>query len=317
MNDNLKIRVSRLYYFSDMSKTEIGQRLGISRFQVSRLLEQARQDGIVRIQIVDPGGNNAGIEEQLEKRFDLYQAIVVNPAGQSDETIMKAIGSAAAERLINLINDGDVLGLTWGATVNEVVEALPPKVEKDIQVVQIMGGLNQIALNVNAIDLVRRVAEVYGAKSYFLHSPAMVSNPALRGILLADSGIRETVDMFDDVTVALSGIGAFTAKGVSNLMKAGYIGNDDLARLRELKAVGDVFAHFFDITGRICDTELEQRIIGMGIEQLKKVRYSIGVAGGVHKSLAILGALRGRLINILVTDYATATDILDKDAVLS
>jgi len=317
MAEDLKGKISRMYYLSDISKTEIGKRLGISRFRVSRLLEQARQEGTVRIQILEPPTTFAEIEEQLEKRFNLLHAIVVNPGDQSEQMINAAIGKAAAERLVNLLGDGDILGITWGATVNEVVKALPPKVDTRLQVVQITGGANQMAININAMDLVSRVAAIFNARSYVLYAPAMVSQPAIREALLEDSGIHETVAMFDKISVALSGIGALSTRAISNLLRTGFISDEDLKTLKEKKAVGDIFAHFFNIQGRICDTELEERIIGMGIDQLKNVRYSIGVAGGTQKSLAILGALKGKLINILVTDYATACDLLEKDLALS
>jgi deoxyribonucleoside regulator len=316
LDDELKVKICRMYFLSDISKTDIAESLGISRFRVSRMIDQARQEGIVRIQIVEPISTSTEVEEQLEKRFGLHHAIVVHPTEPTDQAVMRAIGRAAAERLVSLLKDGDVLGITWGATVNEVVKALPGKVDIKLQVVQITGGLNQMAIDVNAMDLVRRVARVYEAESFVLHAPAMVRSAAARQALVSDNGVHATISMFEKVNVALSGIGAFSTRTVSNLLKAGYIDDADLKRLREKKSVGDVFAHFFDIGGRICDTELEQQIIGMGIEQLKHVRYSFGVAGGLHKSLAILGALRGHLINILVTDHETACDILEKDTLL-
>jgi deoxyribonucleoside regulator len=317
MSEYLKVKISRMYYLSDISKTEIGQHLGISRFRVSRLLEQARDEGIVQVQINEPVATYTEIEGQLEKRFNLRLAVVVDSGDPSDQGIMRAIGVAAADYLKNLLGDGDVFGITWGATVNEVVKALPPKVDHTLQVVQITGGLNQSAIDVNPIDLVRRVADIYNSRGYVVYAPAMVGSPATRDAMMQDSSFQETIKMFDRVTVALSGIGAFSHNVVSNLMKAGYIQNEDLIRLRERKAVGDIFGHFFNIDGEVCDPELEQRTLGIGLEQMKKVRYSIGVAGGAQKSLAILGALRGHLINTLITSLATANDILEKDSIFS
>jgi deoxyribonucleoside regulator len=144
----------------------------------------------------------------------------------------------------------------------------------------------------------------------------MVSSPAAREALMEDSGIQQTCGMFDQVTVALSGIGTLDSRDISNYVKAGYVGEKDLARLRERRAVGDVFAHFFDLQGSICDADLEERILGMSVDQLRTVRTSIGVAGGAHKTLAVLGALRGRLINVLITDNATARGVLEMDATL-
>jgi len=313
VDESLKVRISRMYYYKGMTKQEIAQRLRISRFRVARLLDQARDEGIVRIQVIEPTTTAAEVEEQLEERFGLQRAIVVKTGSQSEQIIKETVGRAAAECLVDILKDGDVLGIAWGTTVNEVVKALPPRLDVDIKVVQITGGLNQMAININAIDLTRRVAEICGAEYYLLHAPAMVSSVAARQALLTDSGIERTFSMFDKVNVALTGIGALSPELISTYStyyKAGYIKDDDLKLLKRNRVVGDIFAHFFDIKGRICDAELEGRIIGMSTAQLKNVQCSIGVAGGLHKSLAILGALRGKLINFLITDYATAKDIL-------
>lgn len=315
MDEDLKIKICRMYYLSDISKSEIANSLGISRFRVSRLIDQAWQEGIVQIKILEPISTSADLEEQLESRFNLYHAIVVQPSDQSNQTVVTAIGRAAAERLLDLLKDGDILGITWGATVNEVVKSLPAKVDVKLDVVQITGGLNQMALDINPIDLVRRVAERYDAESHILYAPAVVRDQTARQALLEDENIHKTIDMFDRVNVALSGIGSFSSFTQSNLLKSGYIRTEEYSRLKDRKAVGDVFAHIFDIKGDIIDLDLDQMIIGMNVEQLRKVHYSIGVAGGVQKSLAILGALRGHYVNILVTDHNTALDILEKDEI--
>jgi DNA-binding transcriptional regulator LsrR (DeoR family) len=314
VDEHTKAKVCRMYYHSGLTKTEIANRLGISRFRVSRLLDQARREGMVRIQIVEPLDTFLDLEEDLERRFGLLQAIVVKPNSRTYPAILETIGRATAERLGDLLRDGDVLGLTWGETMNEVVKALPARLDVEMQVVQIVGGLDQMAIDVNAQDLVRRMAATCKARSYVLHAPAMVSSPAAREALLEDNGIQQTCSMFDRVTVALSGIGTLASRDISNYVKAGYVGDEDLSRLRERQAVGDIFAHFFDLQGRICDADLEERILGMSVSQLRGVRASIGVAGGTHKTLAVLGALRGQLINVLITDDATARGVLEMDA---
>lgn len=305
-----------MYYYSGLTKTEIASRLGISRFSVTRLLDQARREGIVRIQIVEPLDTFLELEEELERRFGLLQAVVVKPVDSSYQAILEAVGRATAARIKDFLRNGDVLGITWGETVNEVVKALPPSLDVKMKVVQIVGGLDQIAIDVNAQDLVHRMASTCRAKSYVLHAPAMVSSPAARETLLGDSGIQQTFSMFDKVTVALSGIGTLARRNVSNYVRAGYVSDEDLVRLRERQAVGDIFAHFIDLQGRICDADLEERILGMSVDQLRRVRTSIGVAGGAHKTLAVLAALRGRLINVLITDNTTAQEVLEKDASL-
>jgi len=317
MSEYLKSKISRMYYLSDISKTEIGHHLGISRFRVSRLLEQAREEGIVQIQINEPIGTNTEIEERLEKRFNLHLAIVVNPNDSTGEGIRRAVGIAGADYLKNLLRDGDVFGITWGATVAEVIKSLPTKIDHRIQVVQITGGLTQTAIDINPIDLVHRVADIYGATPYVLFAPAIVGNPATRDVMMQDSSFHDTLQMFSRVNIAISGIGAFSSSSDSYLQKAGYVNDDDITSLQGCRAVGDVFGHYFNIEGVSCSIDLEGRTFGMSLEDLRKVRYTIGVAGGAHKSLAILGALRGGLVNTLVTDISTAIDILEKDQIIT
>lgn len=313
MTINLKIKICKMYFLQDISKTDIGERLGISRFRVSRLIQEALQDGLVKIVINEPYPTFSNLEEQLEQRFNLHYAIVVEPPDDSNESIMRTIGRSAAEHLVTRLKDGDVLGVTWGATVNEVIDALPPKVDAHIDVVQIMGGLDQMAINVSAIDMVRRIADIYNANVHVLHAPAFVTSKPARDALLSISSIQKTFAMFKKVNIALSGIGVFSTWEASNLVRSGNLSDQDIDRLRSMQCVGDIFGHFFDINGQMCDAEYEDRIMGMSIDMLKKVQNSIGVAGGIRKSKAILGALRGKLINILVTDKVTACEILKED----
>jgi len=313
MTENLTTKVCRMHYLMNMSKKEIAGKVGISRFRVSRIIQQAREDGIVTIHIRESHPTSSKIEEQLEQRFSLKYAVVVEPPEYSYDMIMRSIGTSAAEQLLNLLDNGDIFGMTWGATVNEVVKSLPQKVERKIEVVQITGGLEQVAIDVNAMDIVRRIAQIFDAPSHVLFAPAFVNTKAAHDALMANPGVRKTVEMFDQVNVAISGIGAFSVQLTSNLLMSGNLSKQDVEELREQHAVGDVFGHFYDKDGNICDTSLEERFMGIDIAQLRNVKYSIGVAGSKHKSRAILGALRGGLINILVTDNLTACEILKED----
>lgn len=135
--------------------------------------------------------------------------------------------------------------------------------------------------------------------------------------MMQDSSFQETIKMFAKVTIAISGIGAFSSSSDSYLQKAGYVTDEDINNLLGCGAVGDVFGHYFNIEGKTCSSDLEERTIGMNLDDLKKVRYTIGVAGGIQKTLAILGALRGGLINTLITNLATANDILEKDLIIA
>lgn len=307
----LVVKVCRLFYEEGLTQLEISERLRISRFRVARILREAVERGIVQITIREPASTSADLERSLERAFGLRQAIVVATAGQDEATVKGMLGKAAADYLHKTLRAGDVLGVSWGTTVNEVANALQPRRPLDIQVVQITGGLNQVSVHVNAPELTRRIAEAFQSDCHLLYVPAIVDEPSVRDALLADSSVRRTVQWFDKVTVGLVGIGALAPDPTSTLVHAGYIGERELAMFAHSRVVGDVFSHFYDVDGNIQDCGLNNRVIAMTVEQIRRVPYVIGVAGRRHKGAAILGALRGKLINVLVTDEDAARCVLE------
>jgi DNA-binding transcriptional regulator LsrR (DeoR family) len=310
MRPDVLVKIATLFYVDKLTQTEIAERLRMSRFRVARLLQEASDRGVVTITICEPSSTAVYLERELERRFGLRQAIVVQPHARDDSVIKRALGRAAAALLENVLTERDVLGVSWGTTVKEVAEALRPRPALNIHVVQITGGLNQVAVGVNAPEVTRRIAEAFRGKSHLLHAPAILDKSSVRDGLLADSNVRQTVALFDRVSVALVGIGAFAPKATSTLVRAGCIGARDVAELVSSNVVGDVFSHFFDIDGKERDGRLANRLMAMSLDQIRRVPYVIGIAGGQDKVRAVLGALRGRLISALVTDNGTAEGVV-------
>jgi len=309
-NVKLVVKVSNLYYKDSLTQEEISKKLKISKYQVNRILKKAVSSGIVQISIMDPTASISNLENDLEKRFGLKRAIVVENYGLSDIELKAKLGSAAANYLMEIIKDGDVVGLAWGTTINEVINHLPSRVNKEIQVVQITGGSHQLSINMNCHDITRRFAGIFGTEPHLLYAPAILDSKELYNLLLNETSIKQTFEYFDRITVALVGIGSIFPKIISTLIDTGQIDSNDLETLKNHNAIGDVFSHFFDIDGKICDSSLNGRLVGMPVGTLMKVPYSIGVAGGKLKAEAILGALRGKYINILITDNTAAERIL-------
>jgi deoxyribonucleoside regulator len=309
-NTKLMVKVANLYYKDKLNQEEIGSKLKISKYQVNRILKKAMDLGIVQINIIDPTFNISSLEEELEKRFGLKRAIVIENNGLPDIELKSKLGATAADYLLEIIKDGDVVGVSWGTTVNEVINRLPSKINKNIEVIQITGGSHQLAINLNTHDITRRFAKKFGVQPHLLYAPAILDSSDLYDMLLNEKSIKSTFAMFNRVTIALVGIGAIYPMVISTLLNTGHIGKKDFESLKECNAVGDVFSHFFDIHGEICDSSLNGRLVAMPVESLKKVPYSIGVAGGKLKAEAILGALRGKYVNILITDDTAAEKIL-------
>ena len=313
-NTKLMVKVANLYYKEKLNQEEIGNKLKISKYQVNRILKKAMDVGIVQINIIDPTFNVSSLEEEMEKRFGLKRAIVIENYGLPDVELKSKLGAVAADYLLEIIKEGDVVGVSWGTTVNEVINHLPSKINKNIEVIQITGGSHQLAIDLNTHDITRRFAKKFGVQPHLLYAPAILDSSELYDMLLNEKSIRSTFALFNRVTIALVGIGAIYPRVISTLLNTGHIEKKDFESLKVCNAVGDVFSHFFDIKGEICDSSLQGRLVTMPVEVLKKVPYSIGVAGGKLKSEAILGALRGRYINILITDNTAGEKILKLDS---
>jgi len=311
-NNLLKAKVCKLYYQSGISKIDIGKKLRISRFKVADLLDQALKEGIVEITINEPSHTFLDLESSLEEKFKIYRAAVVETSFNYEET-KKNIGRAAANCLLDMAYDGDVIGVAWGTTIYEMVNFLPLSIERNnISVVQITGGLNQVSMDFNAIELTRRVAKAFGAKSYQLYAPAIVDSIDTKNVLISESNIKKAIEMFNKINIAIVGVGSVVPEPSTMLYRDGFIRKEDFDNISKCGAVGDINSYFYDKNGKKCKTPLENRTIGMNLDQLRRVRYVMAVGGGKFKTDAIYGALKGKIINIIVTDNKTAEAILKK-----
>jgi len=310
-NEILKIKVAKLFYQNGFSKIEIGEKLRISRLKVASLLEDAVSEGIVKITINEPENSFIDLENEIEKRFGIHRAIITETGASYEET-KKYIGRVAANCFEDLIYDNDIIGVAWGSSIYEMVNALPQKINRNnIIVVQITGGSDQVPMDVNASELTRKIAKIFDANSYYLHAPAVVNSREARDILISEIGIKNTFDMFDKVNFAIVGIGSTLPEPSTILYRNGFIKNSDLDSISK-NCMGDINSYFYDKNGVECDTILLGKVIGMSLEQLKKVRNVMAIAGGEQKIDAIYSALKGRLVNIIITDNKTAESILSK-----
>lgn len=305
-NIRLMVKVTKLYFNDKLSQLGIAKKLKISKYQVTRLLKMAEKMGIVKIIITDPTLNVTSLEERLEERFSLKRAIVVENKGLSDDEIRSKIGAEAAKYLLEIIKDDDIIGISWGATVNEVVNNLPSKMNRKVQIIQIIGASHQLSIKLSAHDLAKRFASKFNIEPILLFAPAMVINKKTRDLFLEDTSIKKVFDYFSKINLAIFGIGTLKSKP---FLESEYINKEDIESLRISKTVGDVVGNHFDIYGNPSDTTLALRTLAISPEQLKNIQYSVAVAGGEEKAEAILGALRGKYINILITDSKAADKI--------
>jgi DNA-binding transcriptional regulator LsrR (DeoR family) len=308
----LLTKVSKLYYGQNLTQHEIAEKLRLSRPKVSRLLQQAQDEGIVQITIHTPPGLFENLEEQLEKRFGLNEAVVVEVMNPSSQVaISRELGAAAAGYFRRSVQDGDVIGISWGTTLSAMVSALQPIEVRDAHVVQMIGGLGLPEDEVHATSLCRRLTQLLNSKLTLLSAPGVVDNVNVKKALLSDSHIQEALSLFAKINVAYVGIGAPTAESV--VVRGGSImSQQDVDHLIDKGAVGDIALRFFDRFGEPVHSDLDERVIGITLEQIKYVPHVVGVTGGPQKYEVVLGALRGGLIDALITDVQTAQHILEK-----
>jgi len=268
----------------------------------------------VRITVNIPNGVNAEIEEQLIQKFKLKETIVVDCEDDLDETlIQREIGSAAAFYVETLIHNNDVVGISsWSGTLLALVDAMhtvPGRI--GIQVVQILGGIGNPSAEVHANRLTGRFASLVNGSSHFLPIPGIIGSEAALQVLLDDQYVQETLQLFDRVSVALVGIGVIEPSKLLTL-SGNIFSFEEQEVLRGKGAVGDILLRFFDENGKPVKGSLSNRVVSMSLEQLARVNRAIAVAGGARKYKAILGALRGKWINVLVTDRCTAERLVQE-----
>jgi len=306
-NVRLMVKVAKLYYKEKLSQLEIAKKIKISKYQITRLIKMAEKTGVVQINIIDPTTSISELEEKLEEEFDLKRAIVVDNKGLSNSEISSKLGQEAAKYLLESIKDGDIIGISWGSTVNEVVNALPSKINKKVEIVQIIGAIHQLSVQLSSHDLAKRFAAKFGVEPLLLFSPSIVLNKKTKKLFLEDYSIKKVFKYFDKLTIALYGIGNLQS---IPFVESEYITIEDINSLNRSNTVGDVIGNHYDINGKISETTLADRQINISLKQIKKVPYAMAVAGGEEKADAILGALRGKYLKILVIDSKVAEKVL-------
>jgi DNA-binding transcriptional regulator LsrR (DeoR family) len=326
-------QVARLFFEQQLTKVEIAARLAISRFRVARLLDRALADGVVRIEFRDAPAQDRTLGRLIEERFGVGRCVV---AAADDPRSLARLG---AEVVDGLLDPGESIGIAWGSTVARVVQALPARQDPSIDVVQLAGSSTSLDAGTDPGDLTRVLAERLGARHHRIHAPAFVESPELRTALVRQPEVAATVRRFDEIAIAVLGIGAFGAgvaagasarDGVkagtaragaagagaasSSLLRSGALGPAEIDELARLGAVGDLLVHPFTADGRFVAPDLAARAIAISIDELRRVPTVVAVAAGAPTVGAIRGALATGVIGVLVTDAATAEGILDAPA---
>ena len=305
----LMIRVCDLYYNKGLKQEEIARRMEISRPTVSRIISNARKEGIVKIEVVNPFQHNYfQTERELEDKYGLKEVII------SDDYLDDAegkyhLGQACAKYLQRTLADDEIVGISMGRTIKQVSPHIKFEKFSNINFIPLLGGMGQVGIEYHCNQIVIDFARAFGGKFHLLHAPAYISDEDLMKSLKKDIHISQVFDLMENITTAVVGIG--TEMEGSTMMESEYYNREDIREFKSLGIVGDVCLQMYDINGNT-DYPYNNHIFGYDIKNLRKIRRSIGVASGEEKIEAIYGAIKGGFVNVLVTDNLTARMLLDK-----
>jgi len=307
---SLIAEICSMYYTNNLSQNEISYNLRISKSTVSRLLKEGREKGVVTFQIKNYENRCSFLEEKLEQSFKLKEAVIVfNEGINSEEAIRKKLAKAAALLLQRRIRENDTVAVSWGTTLAEVVNVINPSFHLNIDIVPLVGGIDNKGRDIQSNEIARKLSKALKGKYYVLNAPLIVNNFLTKEALEKEESIKTVIDKAKSADIAVVGLGS--TKQTSTLTKRGYFSVTEFAKLINRGAVGDICTNFYDIQGNMLEIPLNNRIIGLGLKELKLIPTVIGVASGEDKQEAILGALRGGYINIIVTNKKLAEYLIN------
>ena len=297
--ESLMVKAAWYYYFENMTQQAIADRLSISRMRVIKLLESARQNGIIQFRLRSDGVGMMEQSRALMEKYHLKDAFLI-PSGDEETTINESIARAGAMYIADRLGDNACINVGYGDTLSRTLNHLATMVETPVTCVSLTGGVSYYLPNTRS--------NVFNARLFLLPAPLLASSPEMASAMRGESSISEIFQMAELASFTLVGIGSMHDS--ATVIKSGVLSRNDMFYLRMHNAVGDILCHFFDRDGHLLQTPIEDRLISTPLDRLKAMRNVIGLAAGAQKAEAIRAALLGGFLDVLVTDEATATLLL-------
>lgn len=304
-SDDLTVRIAWLYYRERLTQREIADRFRMSRATVARILQRARSEGVVEFRFAQEAERMMLLERHLCDRYGLDEAILVRSV-PTETALRSALAQATATYLARSLRDSMVVGLGTSRTLHEMANVFaPPSAMPHCVLVEMIGGIAAEDPRFDTYNVSWKLAEKCGGTVRHLFTPAVVDTPAVKQVLLSDGRVAETLQLAAQCDVAIVAIGA--AAPSCPLVQMGNCDAQVIADLQDRGAIGEIIGRFYDIEGKPLRYELDDRLIGLDLEQIGALPFVIAVGGGKVRELAMLGALRQRFVKVLLTDFDTGT----------
>ena len=308
----MALKAAQLYYMQDLTMDAIGDELKVSRSSVSRLLQMAKDRGIVEFKIHSPEDAPARMATKIKEVFGVNAHLV--PVAESASPIdrLDRVALTAARMLGNFFFSGMTMGVAWGSTTAAVSRNLVPRPLRESRVVQLNGAGNTFTSGVTySGEILRRFGEAYGATVEQFPVPAFFDDPAAKETLWRERSTQRILDIQSKMDIALFGLGASNAEVPSQVYTAGYLSTADQQALNEGGIVGDIATVFYRADGTFNDIDLNRRSTGPSLDVIRAVPRRICVISGATRLPSLKGALAGKYISDLIIDDATAEALID------
>lgn len=317
-DERLIYKVCCLYYQDDMNQKEIADYLGISRSSVLRMLQRGKELGIVTIELHNPHFYDYGdMEKKLESIYGFKDVVIVESSVLDTRTEAASyLFGKASDYLYSFFKEGDQIGVAMGRTLRNVADTTKTYEKyKNLLFVPMEGGISQSTVDhtdVQGNEIARRFARIFGGTYTQFLSPAVFSDKKVLEYFMQEKAVNYIIDEFKKINVVVLGIG-IPDKSDHTLLKAGYVSSREMRKIVESGAVGDMCLQFYDKDGREEPFSFfNDRVAAMRLDQIRRIPSKIGIAGGEKKADAVIGAVRGGFINILITDTECAKALLER-----
>ncbi|WP_341779955.1 sugar-binding transcriptional regulator [Levilactobacillus sp. HBUAS70063] len=300
------LAVAKMYYQSDQSQSQIAHQLGISRPTVSRLLQFAREQGLVRIQIVDPVEDVQTLEQALTRAYHVTVHVVPTQLTAASE-LLNTVGQYAAHYLEEIVTEHDIIGIGWGKTIYAIGSNLQPDTLTGVEVIQLKGSVSYSTEHTYAYESIDAFANAFHAVPQYLPLPVIFDHQQTKELVEAERHIQYLLELGRKANIAIYSVG--TVRSSALVFQLGYL-QDQEKDFLQAHAVGDIFSRYIDENGEVVDPKLNQRTIGIDLENLRQKEHSILVAAGDAKVPAVRAALLGGYPNCLIIDQHAAAQLL-------
>lgn len=305
------VKIATWYYHYGWTQAQIAKKIGISRSIISKTLQRAKDLGIVEIFIKDETYYTVDLEQKLEEKFGLEEAIVVATHDMSEEEALNFLAKEAAYTLSKRIAKVKTLGISWGKTIRKFANEFPFIPHKDLTIIPLIGGMGSSDIDLHSNQICYDLKKKMKCHSKYMYAPALVEDTEMKTDLSKNKYISEVLE--EGKTVDMAIVGVSSPYNHSTMEEIGYINSEDIEELRYKDVVGDINSRFFTADGKEAKTEINTHVIGLSLEELKNIPTVVALANGLQKKEALVAALNAGLIDVIVITDRMAEYILQKN----